>query len=37
MQTMHFLKMIEDPRWEDYDYTYRYRNRFAFLGDGSGG
>jgi hypothetical protein len=32
--TIHFLKTIKDPRWEDYDYTYRYKNRFAFLGNG---
>ncbi|KAF2737728.1 FAD/NAD(P)-binding domain-containing protein [Polyplosphaeria fusca] len=32
--TIHFLKSIKDPRWEDYDYTYRYKNRFAFLGNG---
>ncbi|KAF2748392.1 FAD/NAD(P)-binding domain-containing protein [Sporormia fimetaria CBS 119925] len=32
--TIHFLKTIKDPRFEDYDYTYRYKNRFAFLGNG---
>lgn len=32
--TIHFLKSIKDPRWEDYDYDYRYKNRFAFLGNG---
>ncbi|KAF2465279.1 FAD/NAD(P)-binding domain-containing protein [Lindgomyces ingoldianus] len=32
--TIHFLKSIKDPRFEDYDYTYRYKNRFAFLGNG---
>jgi hypothetical protein len=34
VQTIHFLKSIKTPRWEDYDYTYRYKNRFAFLGSG---
>jgi hypothetical protein len=34
VQTIHFLKSIKTPRWEDYDYTYRYKNRFAFLGNG---
>ncbi|KAL5340903.1 hypothetical protein BJX70DRAFT_359899 [Aspergillus crustosus] len=33
--TIHFLKTIKDPRFEDYDIKYRYRNRFAFLGDGT--
>ncbi|KAF2790613.1 FAD/NAD(P)-binding domain-containing protein [Melanomma pulvis-pyrius CBS 109.77] len=32
--TIHFLKTIKDPRFEDYDFTYRYKNRFAFLGNG---
>ncbi|KAF2119710.1 hypothetical protein BDV96DRAFT_610597 [Lophiotrema nucula] len=32
--TIHFLKSIKEPRWEDYDYTYRYKNRFAYLGNG---
>jgi cation diffusion facilitator CzcD-associated flavoprotein CzcO len=32
--TIHFLKSIKTPRWEDYDYVYRYKNRFAFLGNG---
>ncbi|KAF2032805.1 FAD/NAD(P)-binding domain-containing protein [Setomelanomma holmii] len=32
--TIHFLKSIKTPRWEDYDYTYRYKNRFAYLGNG---
>lgn len=34
IQTIHFLKSIKTPRWEDYDYVYRYKNRFAFLGNG---
>ncbi|KAL4937893.1 hypothetical protein BDV06DRAFT_226521 [Aspergillus oleicola] len=33
--TVHFLKSIKDPRFEDYDIKYRYRNRFAFLGNGT--
>ncbi|KAL6849718.1 hypothetical protein ACO1O0_009261 [Amphichorda felina] len=32
--TIHFLKSIKDPRFEDYDIRWRYGNRFAFLGDG---
>ncbi|KAL4890667.1 hypothetical protein BDV59DRAFT_204147 [Aspergillus ambiguus] len=32
--TIHFLKSIKDPRFEDYDIRYRYKNRFAFLGNG---
>lgn len=33
-KTIHFLKSIKDPRFEDYDFTYRYNNRFAYLGNG---
>lgn len=33
-QTIHFLKTIKEPRYEDYDIRYRYGNRFAFLGNG---
>ena len=33
-QTIHFLKSIKDPRYEDYNIRYRYKNRFAFLGNG---
>ncbi|EPE24267.1 FAD/NAD(P)-binding protein [Glarea lozoyensis ATCC 20868] len=32
--TIHFLKTIKDPRFEDYNIRYRYNNRFAFLGNG---
>ena len=32
--TIHFLKTIREPRYEDYDIRYRYKNRFAFLGNG---
>ncbi|KAL4919155.1 hypothetical protein BDW62DRAFT_209891 [Aspergillus aurantiobrunneus] len=32
--TIHFLKTIKDPRFEDYEIKYRYSNRFAFLGNG---
>jgi hypothetical protein len=32
MQTIHFLKTMKEPRFEDYDMKYRYGNRFAFLG-----
>lgn len=33
-KTIHFLKSIKEPRYEDYDIRYRYANRFAFLGHG---
>jgi len=33
-QTIHFLKSIKEPRYEDYNIRYRYKNRFAFLGNG---
>jgi hypothetical protein len=33
-QTIHFLKTIKEPRFEDYEIRYRYPNRFAFLGLG---
>ncbi|KAH8655197.1 hypothetical protein BX600DRAFT_385523 [Xylariales sp. PMI_506] len=33
-QTIHFLKTIKEPRFEDYNIRYRYGNRFAFLGNG---
>ncbi|KAF2841012.1 FAD/NAD(P)-binding domain-containing protein [Patellaria atrata CBS 101060] len=32
--TIHFLKSIKNPRFEDYNYRYRYKNRFAYLGNG---
>ncbi|KAE9986270.1 hypothetical protein EG328_006273 [Venturia inaequalis] len=32
--TIHFLKTIKDPRFEDYNIRYRYKNRFAYLGNG---
>ncbi|CAI6088645.1 unnamed protein product [Clonostachys chloroleuca] len=32
--TIHFLKSIKEPRYEDYDIKYRFGNRFAFLGNG---
>ena len=34
VQTIHFLKTIKHPRFEDYDIKYRYGNRFAYLGNG---
>jgi hypothetical protein len=33
-QTIHFLKTIKEPRFEDYEIRWRYGNRFAFLGHG---
>ncbi|KAK2745556.1 hypothetical protein FQN57_003681 [Myotisia sp. PD_48] len=32
--TIHFLKSIKHPRFEDYNIRYRHKNRFAFLGNG---
>ncbi|KIW09237.1 uncharacterized protein PV09_00163 [Verruconis gallopava] len=32
--TIHFLKSIKRPRYEDYNIRYRYKNRFAYLGNG---
>ncbi|OAA62749.1 Flavin monooxygenase-like protein [Niveomyces insectorum RCEF 264] len=32
--TIHFLKTIKTPRYEDYNIRYRYGNRFAYLGNG---
>ncbi|KAI1264815.1 hypothetical protein F5Y18DRAFT_436256 [Xylariaceae sp. FL1019] len=32
--TIHFLKTMKEPRFEDYSIRYRYSNRFAFLGNG---
>lgn len=34
LQTIHFLKSIKEPRFEDYNIRYTYKNRFAFLGNG---
>ncbi|KAI9812437.1 MAG: hypothetical protein M1827_004668 [Pycnora praestabilis] len=34
LQTIHFLKSIKDPRYEDYNIRYRTLNRFAYLGNG---
>ena len=34
-QTIHFLKSIKTPRYEDYNIRYRYKNRFAYLGNGT--
>jgi hypothetical protein len=31
---LHFLKMLEAPRYEDYEIVYRNENMFAFLGNG---
>ncbi|KAF7563273.1 hypothetical protein G7046_g863 [Stylonectria norvegica] len=32
--TIHFLKTIKDPRFEDYEIRYRNGNRFSYLGRG---
>jgi hypothetical protein len=35
LQTIHFLKTIKNPRYEDYNYQYKYYdNPFAYLGNG---
>ena len=31
---VHWRKLLETPRYEDYDVTYRGRNRFQFMGNG---
>ena len=31
---LHFLELLENPRYEDYDIRYWDENRFAFLGNG---
>lgn len=31
---MHWWKILENPRFEDYDITYRSQNRFEFMGNG---
>jgi hypothetical protein len=33
-QTVHHVKTLKEPRYEDYKIRYRYGNRFAFLGNG---
>jgi hypothetical protein len=33
---LHFLEIMRQPRYEDYDIVYRNDNRFAFLGNGFG-
>ncbi|KAH0837434.1 putative sterigmatocystin biosynthesis monooxygenase stcW [Fonsecaea pedrosoi] len=32
--TIHYLRAVEHPRYEDWDYTYLYDNRWSFLGNG---
>jgi hypothetical protein len=31
---VHWKKILEHPRFEDYDIAYRSRNRFEFMGNG---
>lgn len=31
---VHWRKLLERPRYEDFEITYRSRNRFQFLGNG---
>lgn len=34
LQSIHFMKTVKDPRYEDYNIRYRRHNRYAFLGNG---
>lgn len=34
--TVHYLRAIEQPRYEDWDFTYVYENRWSYLGNGLG-
>ena len=32
--TFHFMEMLKNPRWEDYNIRRMHKNRFAYLGNG---
>ncbi|KAF2088438.1 FAD/NAD(P)-binding domain-containing protein [Saccharata proteae CBS 121410] len=32
--SLHYIRVIEDPRWEDYEIEYRHKNLWAHLGMG---
>ena len=32
--SLHYLEVMNKPRWEDYEVTYLSRNRFDYLGNG---
>ncbi|KAG5742906.1 hypothetical protein H9Q70_014375 [Fusarium xylarioides] len=32
--SIHFMEMIENPRWEDFDIKYINSNPFSFMGNG---
>jgi hypothetical protein len=34
--TVHYLRAVEEPRYEDWEFTYKYKNRWAYLGNGLG-
>ncbi|KIW77775.1 hypothetical protein Z517_07608 [Fonsecaea pedrosoi CBS 271.37] len=34
--TLHYLRAVENPRYEDWDFTYIYGNRWSYLGNGLG-
>jgi hypothetical protein len=34
--TVHYLRAVEQPRYEDWDFDYNYRNPWAYLGNGLG-
>ncbi|ODV90440.1 hypothetical protein CANCADRAFT_44095 [Tortispora caseinolytica NRRL Y-17796] len=33
--TYHYMKLLENPRWEDFDYRYTSINRYSYLGNGT--
>jgi len=34
--TIHYLRVMERPRYEDWDFTYLHKNRWTYLGNGLG-
>lgn len=34
--TIHYLRVVENPRYEDWDFTYLNDNRWSYLGNGLG-
>lgn len=34
--TVHYLRAVERPRYEDWEYTHLYSNRWSYLGNGLG-
>ena len=31
---VHFLEMMDEPRWEDWEIKYNTGNRFSYMGNG---